>query len=505
MNPVWDIRQGHVIEQLRAMPAESVHCVVSSPPYWALRSYGHWHMQKLWSDKPLAHFPESRRYGGALHFFWLKWRAAERGGVFCRYRCCWIGSLGLEPTLEMYVDHMVEVAREVWRVLRPDGTLWLNLGDAYMSQPSNGRGGGSTLSGGTPHLSGSPRSGIRLKPKDLMGMPWRIAFALQAEGWWLRSDIVWSKPNPMPESVKDRPTRAHEYVFLLTKSERYYYDHVAIREPMAESSLVRISQPSFWEQHGGPKDYGTSGVNPSRSGRRALENFAAKRTPVGWNVNHDESDLRGRYPQRRAPGRSEQLAEVDAEFKHEKRRGHPRSHEGNLDEGTKADQQASGANRRDVWHIATQPFPGAHFATFPVALVEPCILAGTSAHGVCAECGAPWERITKRNSEYKEWAKTQRFYGEGGEGTAFRKQGTNSATVPISQTTIGWQTSCAHEAGPVPSVVLDPFCGSGTTGVVALRHGRSFVGIELNAEYIELARERIVNDAPLLNRNGDTQ
>ena len=495
-------------DELPQVEPESVHCVVTSPPYWGLRAYGHWAMQVVWGD--LSHFPESRRYRGSLHFFWLRWRAAERGGLFCRHRCCWIGCLGLEPTLELYVQHMVEVFREVRRVLRSDGTLWLNLGDSYCASP--GQRGSRGTRGDDPkygdrngRINGPNRSASGdegLKSKDLVGMPWRIALALQADGWWLRSDIIWSKPNPMPESVKDRPTRAHEYLFLLTKSERYYYDHVAIREPMAESSLVRISQPSFWEQNGGPKDYGTSGVNPSRSGRRALENLA-RRTPAGWNVNHDESDLRGRYPQRRDPGRAEQLAVVDAKFKQAKRRGHSRSHDGHLDEGTKVEQQAFGANRRDVWHIATQPFPGAHFATFPIKLVEPCILAGTSAHGVCAECGAPWRRIvTKSDNPHSD---DSDYGSDNGRRVAqarevARARGGDHDNPFVRPETLGWEPTCDHNADPVAPVVLDPFAGSGTVGVVALRHGRDFLGIELNPEYVEMAERRIVDDAPLFNR-----
>ena len=239
MNPTWDVLQGDCIEVMRGMESESVHCVVTSPPYFGLRNYGHWVMQAVWGD--LSHFPESRRYRGPLHVFWLRWRAAERGGVFCRYRCCWIGCLGLEPTLDLYIQHMVEVFHEVRRVLRKDGTLWLNLGDAYYSSPGNGRGPHTgNLDGGVPHVSGKLGMAVGLKPKDLIGLPWRVAFALQADGWWLRSDICWHKLNPMPESVTDRPTRAHEYVFLLTKAPRYFYDADAIREPQSEGTLERF-------------------------------------------------------------------------------------------------------------------------------------------------------------------------------------------------------------------------------------------------------------------------
>ena len=365
VNP-WEIRQGHVLDELRGIEPESIHCVVTSPPYFGLRDYGL--PAQIWGGEPdCDHEFGAGIHGGGSSGF-LNGSTLQGGPLgeerrptwesrVCQRCGAWQGSLGLEPTVEMYVEHLVEVFREVRRVLRKDGTLWLNLGDSYAN---DGKWGGKTggkqayLPAADLERNGRQKRATGLKPKDLIGMPWRVAFALQADGWWLRSDIVWSKPNPMPESVKDRPTRAHEYLFLLSKSERYYYDHVAVREPMAESSLVRISQPSFWEQTGGPKDYGTSGVNPSRSGRRVLENFA-RRTPAGWNVNHDISNLRGQYPQRRDPGRSQGLAEVDAEFKRQKKRGHPRLQDGHLDEGTKAEQQSAGANRRDVWHIATQP------------------------------------------------------------------------------------------------------------------------------------------------------
>lgn len=291
---VADVRDG-----LAALPGQSIQCVVTSPPYWNQRDYG------------VA------------------------------------GQMGLEATAEDYIAGQVAVFREVRRVLRRGGTLWLNLGDSFAAD------------------------------KNLHGMPWRVALALQADGWYLRSDIIYSKPNPMPESVTDRPTRAHEYVFLLTKQPRYYYDADAIREEPKHTGPVKIP-----------------------SGRDAGEG---------------------------AHGCSHRDGCAD------KQRGHSRRHEGFNDRWnamSRAEQQARGANKRSVWTIATQPFHDAHFATFPEALVEPCILAGS-------------------------------------------REG---------------------------DTVLDPFAGSGTVGVVALRHNRRFVGIELNHEYAEMARRRITGDAPLLNK-----
>ena len=377
VNQAWSIRQGNALERLREMPDESVHCVVTSPPYWGLRDYG--------VD----------------------------------------GAYGLEPTLDEYIERMVEVFREVWRVLRKDGCLWLNLGDAYASNPSNGRGGGSTLGGGRPHLSGANRDGAGLKPKDLIGIPWRLAFALQADGWWLRSDIVWHKLNPMPESVRDRPTRAHEYVFLLTKSAKYFYDADAIRETQSEGTLERFKDGRL---HSTYKKVGGS----------------ARQKP-----DFTDSIPLGVMPD-------------------------------------------SKRNARTVWSIATQGFPGAHFATFPEKLVEPCILAGTSEKGVCGKCGVPWERVVEVDG--RRGASWHDHVDDIVDGQS------KSAPAPtINRTTTGWQPTCDHDAEPVPATALDPFCGSGTTGVVALRDGRSFIGIELNPEYVEMARQRIIGDAPLLN------
>ena len=281
----------------RAIPLADgcVQCVVTSPPYFGLRDYG---------------------------------TAAQ---------------IGLEPTPDAYVQQIVAVFREVRRVLNDDGTLWLNLGDSYAANQSNNGGysAKSTLAGfsradtkGRQMNDAGERRRIDhgAKPKDLLGIPWRVAFALQSDGWYLRSDVIWHKPNPMPESVTDRPTKAHEYIFLLTKSARYYYDSAAIREPYAASTLTQFDTAYTGQ---GTKDYAASGVqNPSDIKRRITD----------------------------------------------KQRGHSRRHAGfndRWDAMPKDAQQASGANKRSVWTVATMPYSGAHFATMPEKLVEPCILAGS--------------------------------------------------------------------------------------------------------------------------------
>lgn len=265
------IIQGDCIEGMRTLPDASVHCCVTSPPYWGLRDYGH------------------------------------------------EGQIGLEATPENYVARMVEVFREVRRVLRDDGTLWLNLGDSYANTGKSGCGdqgkrweaiGGTTSDCGGTFKYAPPG----LKPKDLVGIPWRVAFSLQSDGWWLRQDIIWHKPNPMPESVRDRCTKAHEYVFLLTKSERYYYDAEAVSE--------------------------------------AVTCF-------------------------RGPGNKKPLKGVVEDLeKHRTRAGLHKAAERWRENGPPDNR-----NRRSVWTVTTKPYSGAHFAVMPPDLVEPCVLAGCPEGG----------------------------------------------------------------------------------------------------------------------------
>jgi DNA modification methylase len=299
---------GDTTSRLRRLKPESIQCVVTSPPYWGLRDYG----------------------------------VADQ--------------IGCESSPEEYVERLVAVFREVRRSLTSNGTTWLVLGDSYANpdkgsyQHSRVKAEDSLQKGNlaSDFYGASNRNWNGLAPKNLVGIPWRVAFALQADGWYLRSEIIWHKPNPMPESVRDRPTKAHEQVFLLTKSKRYYYDADAVREPAT-------NRPAG---------------NKTHKGKTAYEQGDQRhRTKVGL-VNTKPTAWR---------------------------------------------------NRRSVWTVATQPFPEAHFAVFPERLVEPCVLAGS-------------------------------------------REG---------------------------DLILDPFCGAGTVGVVAKRLSRHFIGIDLKPDYIEMARRRI--------------
>ena len=264
---------------------ESVQRVVTSPPYWGLRDYG----TAKWEggDAECSHAPrpqiessKTNTNAGALR---------DKPSLVCKCGAIRIDAqLGLERTPEEYVANMVQVFREVRRVLRKDGTLWLNLGDSYWGgkgksgyelphEAAERKAKGETFQNAhnvPGYMTMRPADGKHdiIKPKDLVGIPWRVAFALQADGWWLRSDIIWSKPNPMPESVTDRPTKAHEYLFLLTKSATYFYDGEAIKEQGSMASLARLDQPTFDQQTGGPKDP----LNGNRSCRKGLEHLKVK-------------------------------------------------------------------------------------------------------------------------------------------------------------------------------------------------------------------------------------
>lgn len=307
------ILQGDVFARLAELPDESVHCVVTSPPYWGLRSYG-----------GLA------------------------------------GEIGREPTLDGHIDVLVRVFREVRRVLRPDGTCWINYGDRYVCSPGNGKGGGSTLAG-PGHHSGRSSFSSGLKPKDLMLLPARLALALQEDGWWVRSEIIWAKPNPMPESATDRPTSAHEKIYLLTKSARYFYDAKAVQTAQAVESLAR--QDRAMKGYAPPEQTAHNGLMAPHKNKRH------QAIPTGWDTDggaHGTIHLNGRTP------------------RSDKQRGHSRRHagfNGRWDAMSKSEQQANGANIRNVWTIPVYGFPGPHFATFPPALVEPCIKAGCPERG----------------------------------------------------------------------------------------------------------------------------
>lgn len=408
-----------------------VQCVVTSPPYWALRDYGH-----EGADWDAISY---RTIGGTV----------EVPAMRC--------PLGLEPTPEAFVGHMLTIFREVWRVLRDDGTCWMNIGDSYSNDTKwGGKSGGKNAHSAAGGYQGQrvrrgtdcdPKRGAAapgqpkrrgstgLKPKDLVGIPWMLAFALRADGWFLRQDVIWHKPGPMPESVRDRCTKAHEYIFLLTKGERYFYDNEAIKVP---------------------------GTNRG-CGIHAYKYRDAAALAVGVGDHGQRTKL-----------------------------------------GLTAIPPVTHANKRSVWRIATESCREAHFATFPTKLVEPCVLAGTSARGCCPSCRKPWARVVDKvrvPTRPGTNSKINRASAHAGSPYQDHKGmiiGNRDARRHTSQSvTSGWVPRCKCDAGaPVPCLVLDPFHGAGTTAIVAKRLGRAYVGNELSTEYLAISQRRIANDKP---------
>ena len=453
------IYSGDCRDVMAAMEPESVQCVITSPPYFGLRDYGI--APTVWGGEQHEHewITDSRKAERSAS---VHWQHTEGGGQavdgsFCNRHAiagvdadaarefvlvstgfcscgAWLGVLGLEPTVELYVAHMVEVFRGVRRVLRKDGTVWLNIGDSYASNA------GGYGPDGSPGITADNRIGLGtraavlkgagrkpgpgLKPKDRMMVPARVALALQADGWWLRDEIVWHKPNPMPSSVTDRTTPAHEMVYLLTRSARYFCDMEAIRE--------------------------------ADSGQ-----------------DHRRSVLDGE-PSLAPPGQSPHTGIRTADGRN-----------------------GSGRNKRSVWVIPTAPYPEAHFATFPPKLVEPMILAGTSERGCCPECGAPWERETEATFDAEgRTTNGPRSIANRAETAGFAqrlvKLTQTTGWHPTCKHTCAGEGDCEVDPHPpVPATVLDPFGGSGTTALVAERLGRKAILIELNPDYCKQAMERI--------------
>ena len=406
---------GNALEVLRGMEAESVDCVVTSPPYWNLRSYG---------DLP--------------------------------------GEMGREPTIAEYVERMVEVFREVRRVLKKSGTCWVNISDSYASgkgtcyNPGGGPQSGIPIADKSrfPLDRGSIRTLARdsLKPKDRCGIPERLVLALQADGWWWRDEIIWHKPAPMPMSRKDATTPAHEKIYLLTKAARYWSDFGALATPASPNTHARISQ-NLADQRG---SFRAAGGNKTNGPMKAV-----------------------------IAGSTRKLAEAGSGIA------------GNRSFEAALALPVATAHPRSVWTFSTAGFSGAHFATFPPELARRCILAGCPPM-VCAKCGVPFVPQMKRTTRPhpNRWSKQADAEQFDKTGNAYKPGG--SLGVAHSVEHLGYAPACQCDATTQPGLVLDLFVGSGTTCAVALSLGRNSIGIDLNPEYLELARKRIAAVTPAL-------
>lgn len=380
------IKQGHNIDVLRSLPEKSVHTCITSPPYWGLRDYGvppsvwggnadckhEWKEDRYYTEKTAAKSSSDAFHeAGEENAARLK-EGRWRNDSTCKHCNAWLGCHGLEPTPELFVKHEVLIFREVWRVLRDDGTLWVNLGDSYSANAGQRK---VTDKAGIKQQSNVASAGApsrcvpALGAKQLIGIPWRVAFALQADGWILRSDIIWHKPNPMPESVTDRPTKAHEYIFLLSKSERYYYDADAIKEAVTGTAHAR-----------------GDGVNPK-----------AKTPGVNSRMFQDRDPA---HPKARKIKQNESFSAAVSGLVNER-------------------------NKRSVWSVATAPYRGAHFATFPPNLIRPCVLAGCPIGGTVLDI----------------------FGGSGTTGAVAEEEGRNSILIELNPDYVGLAERRTAQAG----------------------------------------------------------
>ncbi len=405
----YQILTGHCLDTLASLADKSVHCVVTSPPYWGLR-----------------------KYEGEQGVEWPAVSYAPMPGLsplsIPAMRC----GLGEETIIDAYIGHLILVMRELHRVLRDDGSCWVNLGDSYQSGGGgqNQPGQSSTIAHTAMYNSTPtrPPQATGLKPKDLCQIPARFSLAAQADGWYLRSTIIWHKKAPMPESCKDRPTSSYEPIFLLTKSERYYYDNEAVKE---------------------------KSVDPTGS---------AKRYESAFHVGTKEMSGNGR------PGNAHNTPGMKT-F-----------------DGTR--------NQRNVWTLSPEPSGLEHYAAYPTEIPRRAILAGTSEHGVCPNCGAPWERVTEHTPGVHNERASQRQQAAANGARTGGVKNTTLSGVPGTVVTTGWQPTCTCNAGtPIPATVLDPFGGSGTTAVVALSLSRNAILCELSEEYAAMARTRIETKA----------
>jgi len=461
------------------LPDESVQCVITSPPYWGLRKYsgvadlvwgGRADCEHRWDIDTTAIQGNNSMVRGQGEtdsgaFAIPKFKETDMKqrkevvGNFCSLCGAWKGQYGLEPTPEMYIEHTVEILREIRRVLRKDGVCFWNIGDSYAGNKTGNTETIKNPKAVTDTFAKALSPGQ--KPKDLCLIPFRVAIAAQEpwykckycgeessgwsvlrprkyawihyfcpicgkeqtrakmveDGWWVRSDIIWSKPNPMPESVTDRPTNSHEHILMLTKSARYYWDADAVREEYTEpmnrwgGDILRADGESMWDKGTGQSTYRDRNMRPNPAGR----------------------------------------------------------------------------NIRSVWTFPTQPYPEAHFAVFPEKLPEICIKAATPEVGCCSECGAPWERVTDTNYEKRATRHPTEKYASVNNGV---KPNPGDFMGNKIVETIGWQPTCNCNADKAPSLVLDPFLGAGTTAWVAKRLNRRCVGYELSGEYCELIVKR---------------
>lgn len=477
-----EVKQGNVMDVLQMIEKESVHLVVTSPPYWGLRDY----------KTPGQHWGGSP---SCTH----KW-AERANSKECRRCGAWFGSLGLEPTIDQYIGNLVSVFRAVRRVLRDDGTCWVNLGDSYSS------GGRDSFGPGTN--KGQPKDAPRapqpdgLKPLDLCNIPHRFAAAMQADGWYWRSSIVWAKGVSLQKNWILQAITALRAAGV--EDPRAYAALADLDLPIG-SSMPESMQGTRWEQHRIKIDdclFDCPGCDKCNDNEGLVLKHGSWRPSNSYELIFQFAKSPRYFADMEAVREEESATSHGGNSEADRKlTGSGNAHrDAAWHDGTSDSLGCSSSrNPRSVWVINPQPFPGAHFAVFPEALVEPIIKVGTSEKGVCPECGAPWARIVE--AKRVATRPTETAYKDSAP-EANKDHGRHVREAK----TLGWRPTCGcpllrdseNSAGPpVPAMVLDPFVGSGTTCLVARKLGRNSIGIELSQEYAKMAKERIEDYAPL--------
>ena len=495
------IYEGDTLTILKTFPAGCVDTIITSPPYWGLRDYGD-ETKVIWdADKNCEHnfIDEVNKHDN------LRFRVGENTNIgnfknpdiysnnkvktsFCSKCGAWYGQLGLEPTLDLYINHLLQITAELKRVLKKTGVMFWNHGDCYHSTPAGNKGNfnygkdGLYQRLGKRHTQGGK---AEVTPKKISGTPKCLAFQnyrlilrmIDEQGWILRNDIKWHKPNSMPSSVKDRFANTHEPIFMLTKSQKYWFDLDAVRIPHTTNEN---------------RPYG----------------IVRERT-FGYDTDYPEVRKKSsfNYRVRDAEKKSEQRPQFKASKTEIKKYKHlnilqtydayegkytDKIKTGNWKAGLPRAENIKGKNPGDLWTIPTQPFSQAHFATFPEKLIQPMIECACPKE-ICNKCGKARVRITEPTEEY-----AKNLGGKGFSKKDWNIKGSGSAksnnypSVTASYQTVGW-TDCGCKAGFKPGIVLDPFGGAGTTGKVAKKLGRSYILIDIKPEYDEMSKKRLAN------------
>lgn len=499
--PTFQILQGHWLDQAKKLADNSVHMAVCSPPYWGLRNYKT--EPQIWGNEhkcehEWATYKSNGQSGGNSPKVAIKGVEnfqAFKGATCATCATCgaWKGELGQEPTPALFIEHLVAIFREVRRVLRPDGTLWINIGDSYATGAGSAKSAGGKNFGKSNMLIDAglyPRSQVNrnkidgLKTGDLVGIPWALAMALRTDGWYLRRDNIWHKQSCMPESVMG--WRWEKCKIKVKGHERGTTDWSNSTElrPQSDSRHTGPYEDAQWKDcpscHKCEKNDGL--VLRKGSGRCTTSHEYVFHFSKSENYYYDSEAVAEKSGGQNGAAASFARETKDHVIPNQSAAQHRLDRPATFDTGTR--------NKRSVWTLAPEPYSEDHFAAYPSELPTICIKAGTSEHGCCADCGSPYARVVRTKAMV-----INRYRNEK---TGNRTGASGTMVEPAERETLGWRKTCNCETkATAPPIVLDPFGGRGTTGAAAARLGRDVILCELQPEYVPMIRKNIKAEAPL--------